>query len=107
MSKNIHRTVEDGRKIVAALKRSGLSQERSAEKLGVSGSVVGYWVRRLRDLQRKSSKQKVKFVEVVTPPASLFKGVEIELPGGINLKTTQMPEPSYLAELSLAYRETF
>jgi hypothetical protein len=104
MSKKKHRTFEDGKIIVRQLERSGLSQERFAEKIGISAAVVGYWVRRLRDLQRKKKKPAVRFVEVVAPRPMSPQSNSVELPGGIMLKTSELPSPQYLAELSAAYQ---
>lgn len=104
MSKTKQRTFKDGHKIVNQLKRSGLSQEKFAKQLGISAAVVGYWVRRIRDLQRRNQNPGVRFVEVVAPTVQAPALNSIELPGGIILKTSELPSPQYLAQISAEYQ---
>ena len=73
MSNLKRRSFEDGLEIVTQLKKSGLSQVKFAEKLGLSVAVVRYWILKLRKEKRKIQQvSKVRFVEVIpkpTPPS--------------------------------------
>ena len=100
MSKKRKRTFAEGKAIVARLESSGLSQVRFAEMVGVSKSVLQYWVRRIRKVREKQE-PKVRFLEVVPKiePVAVQRS-SVELPGGIVLKTEQLPSVEYLVELS-------
>ena len=98
MSKLKKRTFEEGKAIVAQLRQSGLSRKSFAKKLGISVSVVQYWVNRIREERRKMKDSKVRFLEVVPKHASIEQST-VELPGGIVLKTSTLPSAEYLADL--------
>jgi transposase-like protein len=99
------RTFEDGKAIVAELRQSGLSQKSFAQKLGISVSVVQYWVNRIRQERRKMKGSKVRFLEVV--PKQTFEQSSVELPGGIVLKTSTLPSAEYLADLCEHFQRRF
>ena len=103
MSKQRKRTFTEGKKIVARLESSGLTQARFAEKMGVSISVLRYWLKRVRKVKEKQANSKVRFLEVVpkVEPVSTQRS-SVELPGGVVLKTEQLPSADYLVELSNA-----
>ena len=99
------RTYAEGQQIVRLLEQSGLTHKRFAEEFKISLSALQYWVKRIRQMKHKSdSGQTVKFVEIKAKPIVCSTINELNLPGGICLKTERLPEPSYLAELSAEFQ---
>jgi len=109
MTKLKHRTVEDGRRILSGWEKSGLSQDKFAKQVGISVSVVRYWIGRIRKLRgRKSSPPAVRFVEVVEKEnMPRREPTVLQLPGGVSLRTPDLPPAEYVAELSMACQRRF
>ncbi len=109
MTKLKQRTVADGRQILSGWEKSGLSQEKFAKQVGISVSVVRYWIGRVRKLgARKPVTSAVRFVEVVEKEKVVRREPSIlELPGGLRLCTPDLPPPQYVAELSMACQRKF
>ena len=103
MSKKKNMTFADGKAIVAQLESSGLSQARFAEKIGVTISLLRYWVMQIRKARKKKEGSTVRFLEVVPKNESMSSPrSSVELPGGVVLKMEQLPSVEYLVELSAA-----
>ena len=86
------RSREEGEKLVAEFKQSGLSQNKFAEKQGIKPTMLQYWLRKL------SEKPDLRIVEVVATD----KGpIRLELPGGAAVHFDTPPSPEYLAHLAL------
>ena len=94
------RTVDEGKAIVTQLEKSGLSQLKFADKIGISVAVVRYWAAKLRKEKKRLQKESpVRFLEVLPALAPARQMSSIELPGGIVLKTQELPSPEYIGEL--------
>lgn len=89
------RTYEEGKRLIAEFKVSGLSQAKFVEKKGIKQSSLQYWLRRVR---KAEDKPELQFVEVVAKDNG---SIRLELPGGAAVHFDMPPSPEYLAHLAL------
>jgi hypothetical protein len=88
-------TEEEMRMVMEVLKESGLSQKAFAEREGIPFSVVQYWRRRLKQLDRvktKAAKPKSEFVPVKIVERACVATEPFELRIGDDIALSVPPE---------------
>ena len=95
------RSQEEGLQLVADYHASGLPQTQFAKKARINLAALGYWLRRVRALEKPDSKP-VQFVELTQPQlVAATNGVCIETPSGTVVRLEQLPPADYVSELVL------
>ena len=92
------RRAEDGTRIVAAFRESGLTQKAFAESQGIKACTLGYWVKKLSP---PAARESTGFVRVEAKP--IRNGwVRLVVNSKVTLHFEVLPHPQYLAQLARA-----
>jgi transposase-like protein len=87
---------------VVAEVEAGASQAETARRYGVSGSAVGYWVRRLRQETARPSEPQLLPVRVTTPRVGAGRcGLIV---GDLRFEFEEGTAPTYVAAIAQALR---
>ena len=96
------RTLEDGRKLVAASEESGLSQNHIAKETGNTVCSLQYWRRRIKQAAGFGSDgSQNRFVEISVPSDGVG-ALKISL-GELQISFSRLPAPSWMSEFVASF----
>jgi hypothetical protein len=96
------RTAEDGRKLVAAFKESGLSKKDFAKETGNTVCSLQYWQRRLKQTDgNEADGSQNRFVEITVPSEGV--GALKMSVGDLHFSFSRLPAPSWMSEFVTSF----